>query len=91
MDASQNSPTPESQSNLQRKALKVARLACSADRVGSAEEAKTAAQKAGALARAGGWTLDQLGDAIGSLRGAETAWCHMVDGWYDAAAAAVAS
>lgn len=66
------------------KAIKAARLAVSADRIGSEFEATQAARTAGELARRAGLSLDELDAAVGSMCQSSLAWCVAVDAWYGA-------
>lgn len=66
------------------KAVKAARLAVSAERIGSELEATQAARIAGELARRAGLSLDQLDVAVGGFCHSALSWCVAVDAWYDA-------
>lgn len=70
-----------------RRALSSARLAISAESIGSDHEADAAARRAGSLARQAGLSLDDLYITLqpDGIVTAELSWHVMVDGWYDAA------
>lgn len=69
-----------------RRSLAAARLAISAESIGSDHEADAAARRAGALARQAGITLEGLWTELqpAGIVSAELSWHVMVDGWYDA-------
>jgi hypothetical protein len=67
------------------KAVKAARLAISAEKLGNEEEAVQAGATAGRLwAEAGTTTINTLDDEVRGLSMSTLAWNAAVDGWYEA-------
>ncbi len=74
------------------KAIKAGRLAISAERIGSEDEAIAAALRCGTLAAAAGADLDTVWAALTAdgIAAASLTWSTVVDAWYDAQPAVAA-